>query len=87
MADAWITHYDFNACTSGASNAMIDEFIGLKRSPMNPFTRLKHVHTAVHVRKSGLPLNFMHCLLIRTFIRFSIKSITINCKKDEVIIS
>ena len=85
MADSWIMHYHFNARASGASNAMFDEFSGLKRSPMNPFTRLKHVHTAV--RKSGLTLNFMHCLLIRTFIRFSIESITINCKKDEVIIS
>ena len=85
MADSWIMHYHFNACASGASNAMFDEFSGLKRSPMNPFTRLKHVHTAV--RKSGLTLNFMHCLLIRTFIRFSIESISINCKKDEVIIS
>lgn len=85
MADSWIMHYHFNAYASGASNAMFYEFIGLKRSPMNPFTRLKHVHTAV--RKSGLTLNFMHCLLIRTFIRFSIESITINCKKDEVIIS
>ena len=85
MADSWIMHYHFNACASGASNAMFDEFSGLKRSPMNPFTPLKHVHTAV--RKSGLTLNFMHCLLIRTFIRFSIESITINCKKDEVIIS
>ena len=85
MADSWIMHYHFNACASGASNAMFDEFSGLKRSPMNPFTTLKHVHTAV--RKSGLTPNFMHCLLIRTFIRFSIESITINCKKDEVIIS
>ena len=57
MAVSWITHYHFNACASLASNAMFDEFSGLKRSPMNPFTRLKHEHTAV--RKSGLPLNFM----------------------------
>ena len=85
MAVSWITHYHFNACASLASNAMFDEFSGLKRSPMNPFMRLKHVHTAV--RKSGLTLNFIHCLLIRTFIRFSIESITINCKKDEAIIS
>ena len=58
MANSWITQYHFNAYASLASNAMFDEFSGLKRSPMNPFTRLKHVHTAE--RKSGLPLNFMH---------------------------